>query len=34
LAHRGYTGDFDLRQRAEQVSVQSYLDLHFSLPAA
>ncbi|MDP4608318.1 MAG: 16S rRNA (adenine(1518)-N(6)/adenine(1519)-N(6))-dimethyltransferase RsmA [Burkholderiaceae bacterium] len=34
LAQRGYTGDFDLRRRAEEVPVQSYIDLHLSLPAA
>ena len=31
LAQRGYTGDFDMRRRAEEVSVQEYLDLHLGL---
>ncbi len=32
LLTQGYTGDFDLRRRAEEVSVESYIDLLQALP--
>ena len=32
LSTQGYTGDFDLRRRAEEVPVESYIDLLQALP--
>ena len=32
LANQGYSGDFDLRRRAEEVAVGEYLALHQALP--
>ena len=31
LDQRGYTGNFDMRRRAEEVSVQEYVDVHLGL---
>ncbi len=31
LEQRGYTGNFDMRRRAEEVSVQEYVDVHLGL---
>ena len=32
LSAQGYTGDFDLRRRAEEVPVEAYIDLLQALP--